>query len=259
MTAAAQPHLAKFDHHFRDEICRQDVLGAAATTLAEAAHELGWDLAAFHASIDVPELPRADNGSFVAERLGWSSAYLEGWRRFKLGVDCPVAAACARTTEPFFWTCDDRHTSWFGGEFNDEQRRVMDYYGLFVASGVAVPVRRGACTAYVSWCSRDRDRRDLASDNLGSMFYISHVFIRHVELLLTAHLREREPNELTEREIECLTWAARGKCEEVIAMLLSRSRDTVHFHLRNAMRKLDATNRTHAVAIACSRGLISLQ
>ena len=41
--------------------------------------------------------------------------------------------------------------------------------------------------------------------------------------------------------------------------IVSRSRDTVHFHLQNAIRKLDANNRTHAVAIACSRGLITLQ
>ena len=42
-------------------------------------------------------------------------------------------------------------------------------------------------------------------------------------------------------------------------MLIHRSRDTVHFHLRNAAMKLDAGNRTHAVAIACTRGLISLR
>jgi DNA-binding CsgD family transcriptional regulator len=33
----------------------------------------------------------------------------------------------------------------------------------------------------------------------------------------------------------------------------------VHFHLQNVVRKLDASNRTHAVAIACSRGLINLR
>ena len=63
---------------------------------------------------------------------------------------------------------------------------------------------------------------------------------------------------LTLRELECLAWAARGKTDEDIGQILGRSRETVHFHLGKALRKLGASNRTHAVAIACSLGLIRL-
>jgi DNA-binding CsgD family transcriptional regulator len=91
------------------------------------------------------------------------------------------------------------------------------------------------------------------------MFFISHVFIRHVEGLPASPAHERGFDQLTQRELECLKWAAHGKSEEAIALLLNRSRDTVHFHLQNAVKKLDAGNRTHAVAIACTRGLISLR
>jgi DNA-binding CsgD family transcriptional regulator len=62
---------------------------------------------------------------------------------------------------------------------------------------------------------------------------------------------------LTVREAECLTWAARGKTSEEIARVLHRSSETVEFHLSNAMLKLGARNRTHAVAIATARGLIA--
>jgi DNA-binding NarL/FixJ family response regulator len=88
---------------------------------------------------------------------------------------------------------------------------------------------------------------------------ISHVFMNHIESLLVPQSRERGTNQLTGREVECLTWAARGKSEEGIALVLNRSRQTVHFHLQNAVKKLDAANRTHAVAIACTRGLVSLR
>ena len=64
--------------------------------------------------------------------------------------------------------------------------------------------------------------------------------------------------ELTDREIECLTWAARGKTEEEIAMIIHRSHSTARFHLRSAIRKLGASNRSHAIAMVCSRGLISV-
>jgi len=257
MNAIARCTVGHVDTHFRDEIGRQRSLEAASTTLAEAAEALGWDLAAFHTSVDVADLPRSEGGTFIAERMGWSSTALEGWRRSKLARNCPIGAFSATVTEPFFWTCDDRDTSWFSADFSIEHRRVLHYYGRFVTSGVAVPVHRGACTGYVSWCTRDGDAREIASAHLGSLFFISHVFIHHIEGLLAAPMRERGSNHLTERELECLTWAARGKCEEAIALLLSRSRDTVHFHLQNAVKKLDAANRTHAVAIACVRGLIN--
>jgi DNA-binding CsgD family transcriptional regulator len=260
MITDVHAHASKFDSHFRDEICRQGDLGSAALALEESATALGWDLAAFHVSIDAGDLPRSDDGAFVAERMGWPSTMLEGWRRFKLGRDCPIGTRCGTVAEPFHWSCDDRDSAWFGREFSADHRRVLSYYGRIMCSGVAVPVhRRAGGTAYVSWCSKGRDAREIAARSLGSMFLISHVFIQHAEQLLAARPREGGINPLTNREVECLTWAAHGKSEEAIALLLNRSRDTVHFHLQNAVKKLDANNRTHAVAIACTRGLISLR
>ncbi len=41
-------------------------------------------------------------------------------------------------------------------------------------------------------------------------------------------------------------------------MILGVSESTVVFHMRNCMIKLNAVNRTQAVAIAISEGLVSL-
>jgi DNA-binding CsgD family transcriptional regulator len=143
----------------------------------------------------------------------------------------------------------------------EQQRKVMAHYGRYVTGGIAVPVRLAAGqTGYVSWCSRKglhRTRNGQA--RLGSMFFISHTFIRQAERLLARENDRAGADRLTARERECLAWAARGKSEEEIAMIIQRSRGTVHFHLRNASIKLNAGNRTHAVAIACTRGLISLR
>lgn len=61
---------------------------------------------------------------------------------------------------------------------------------------------------------------------------------------------------LSERESECLRWAADGKTSGEIAQLLGLSESTVNFHLNSTMRKLDVTNRQHAVAKAALQGLI---
>lgn len=63
---------------------------------------------------------------------------------------------------------------------------------------------------------------------------------------------------LSPREIEVLTWAARGKSASEIAAILRISKRTVDEHARAAGNKLGALNRTHAVAIAMRDRLIGL-
>lgn len=63
---------------------------------------------------------------------------------------------------------------------------------------------------------------------------------------------------LTPREIDCLKWAARGKTDGEIADILSIARWTVVTYLQNAKIKLGCANRTSAVAVAMSLGIIPL-
>jgi len=61
---------------------------------------------------------------------------------------------------------------------------------------------------------------------------------------------------LNEREIEILTWVARGKTSAEIARSLRLSKRTVDFHIDNARIKLRAATRTEAVLKAVAGGLI---
>jgi DNA-binding CsgD family transcriptional regulator len=63
---------------------------------------------------------------------------------------------------------------------------------------------------------------------------------------------------LTDRERDVLAWAARGKSALDTAEILTLSEETVTTHIRNAMKKLGANNKTHAVAKAIYRGLINV-
>ncbi len=63
---------------------------------------------------------------------------------------------------------------------------------------------------------------------------------------------------LSQREVECLKWASVGLLTKEIAFKLSLSEKTVEFHLRNASKRLNARNRTHAVARALVYGLITI-
>jgi DNA-binding CsgD family transcriptional regulator len=64
---------------------------------------------------------------------------------------------------------------------------------------------------------------------------------------------------LTPREVEVLTWAARGKSAWEIGEILHISKRTVDEHVQAAVRKLDAANRTQAVAIALLHRMIEAE
>jgi DNA-binding CsgD family transcriptional regulator len=61
---------------------------------------------------------------------------------------------------------------------------------------------------------------------------------------------------LSKREVECLRWAALGKTDQEIAMIMSRSCATVRFHIHNAAIKLDAVNRSQTVFKASQLGYL---
>ena len=61
---------------------------------------------------------------------------------------------------------------------------------------------------------------------------------------------------LNDREVETLTWAARGKTSAEVAQILGLTKRTVDFHIENARTKLGAATRTEAVLKAATGRMI---
>ncbi|HTP93195.1 MAG TPA: response regulator transcription factor [Xanthobacteraceae bacterium] len=61
---------------------------------------------------------------------------------------------------------------------------------------------------------------------------------------------------LNDREIEVLTWVARGKTSMEIGKILGLTKRTIDFHIDNARGKLGASTRTEAVLKAATGRLI---
>lgn len=57
----------------------------------------------------------------------------------------------------------------------------------------------------------------------------------------------KAPGRLSERERQCLSWAAVGRSTKQIASALDIAPDTVNDHIAAAMRKLGARTRAEAV------------
>ena len=76
-----------------------------------------------------------------------------------------------------------------------------------------------------------------------------------VAVVLAEHLGE---GELTARELEVLTLIRDGYKNKQIADQLRISENTVNFHIKNIVDKLEAKDRTLAVTSAIRRGLIPI-
>ena len=70
-------------------------------------------------------------------------------------------------------------------------------------------------------------------------------------------IRSARTAKLTRREREVLERLAEGRATEEVAQLLHVSPHTVRSRVKSLLRKLDARNREHAVAIALTEGAIN--
>ncbi len=85
----------------------------------------------------------------------------------------------------------------------------------------------------------------------------SYVDPRLDRILLSPRATSRVP-QLSPREREIMHLMAEGRTAEAIGDEITVSVETVRTHVRNVIRKLQARNRVHAIAIALERGEIAL-
>jgi DNA-binding NarL/FixJ family response regulator len=105
---------------------------------------------------------------------------------------------------------------------------------------------------------------ELRARRLGADDYVTKpIDFDMLNMIINARLAGVARNEmwpklamLNDREIEALTWVARGKTSAEIAGMIGLSKRTVDFHLDNARIKLGATTRTQAAIKAAIGRLI---
>jgi LuxR family maltose regulon positive regulatory protein len=110
----------------------------------------------------------------------------------------------------------------------------------------------------------EKSGRGTEGDNVGRMLtYADKLLFAFSNNILTAapqseikNLKSKILNPLSERELEVLRLAADGLSNREIADRLCLAESTVKSHLNTIFRKLDAKNRTQAVAQARQLGLI---
>lgn len=254
------------------KLCRTFVAELQGSASIQAALELLHDTA-FRLGLDVlGVVPRIDALSRPLPADCEEDAFVQSWVAHDGGLQsividdmathCPVTNLSKREHRPFAWRVSDHRMFARRGPLVQRQASIIRFLRRFrVAGGITAPVHRPFGDAgLISWMTTDPDLDldQVLEDKGHELFLLSHHFLAELADRHTAATAARHSDSarLSEREIECLRWAALGKTEREIGDIIARSESTARFHLKNAMRKLHANNRTHAVAKACHYGLL---
>lgn len=138
----------------------------------------------------------------------------------------------------------------------DSERRKFDEakeFGLRTGVTIPLPRRLGTCPT-MSFVQTETS--GLSNSAVIYLSLAASVFHTMVEcsLDLNAHVPS-----LTAREKDCISWVAKGKSSDDIGIILGISPNTVDFHVKNVMKKLETTNRMVAAMEAEELGLIEPQ
>ncbi|MBV1691054.1 LuxR C-terminal-related transcriptional regulator [Novosphingobium sp. G106] len=233
----------------------------AAEALHEIAMSCGMRAAPAHDIADKRTPVDSDGNLLAKDVFGWNDDDRVWWRNSRIALDSPLTTACRFESQPFWVNADGFRTHQPNAYLDAIDLTNFEQRALTWAA-IAVPVHLpfGQIGA-VSFNPLDRDKADLAEAfvEFGDAFglYARTFISTYVQVMGSAQALPAQ-SRLSKREVECLRWAAIGKTDLEISMIISRSRATVRFHIHNAATKLNAVNRSQTVFKAAQLGYISL-
>jgi LuxR family quorum sensing-dependent transcriptional regulator len=161
----------------------------------------------------------------------------------------PVVRKCRRSVNPFEWS-----EAPYDADLEPGAAEVMNRASDFrMSRGFIVPIH--GLTGYEAAVSLGGVHLDLNSRSKPALHLMAMYGFERIRRLL-----EPTPGPsalLTPREREVMSWAAQGKSAWEIGEILHIRQRTAEEHLATTARKLGAVNRTHAVALAIRRKIIS--
>lgn len=164
----------------------------------------------------------------------------------------PVMAHAVQSSLPLSWDEDFFTRQQCGGIWEEAASHGLRH-------GLSFPVHEGRGLAGVFTMTRDRPL-DLAGLELANLFghaqFLAGLIHQNVTKTELVHAVPEAAIELTDRERECLRWAADGKTAWEIGQILRIAERTAIFHLNNCTSKLGAVNKTQAVVRAMTLGLL---
>jgi LuxR family quorum sensing-dependent transcriptional regulator len=219
---------------------------ALAGALSEIAEAYGYRRYA------ILHIPSADDVRAEIKIIisNWDPAFQKAYEKLGLFRFTPVIRALKSGPIPFPWDAEMLHGYDEPGEPNPPARLLA---AAGFNGGVYLPIH--GMTTFHGALGFAGERTDISEDEMGELQIAAFSIFG---ILAACRFDDnKRSNPLTPRERDCLKLAMLGKTSSEIGTILSLSEHTVSQHLTTATRKVDASNRTHAVAIAAQMGYLS--
>ena len=180
----------------------------------------------------------------------WPAFLISEYDEHRLLENSPVIAHLRRSTEPKVWTFEMMNAERADGK-EDIAANMFKKYGMQTGVYFSVHLANGQ----IGGVGFSGEGPEPDKTKLVELHYLSNLLFSKINELQD---HTSVPNYgLKPREIDCLQWTSQGKTSDEISTILSLSQHTVNHYLTNAARKLDTTNRTHAVSKALRLKIIS--
>lgn len=144
----------------------------------------------------------------------------------------------------------------------DQNKRVRQFFGEagefgIGKQGMSIPIRgaQGETALFsVNSHVNDNEWKELKKNHMRDFQVLAYHF--HTKVMADEGIDVGTGTTLTPREKECIKWAAAGKTSWETGMILGISKSTVDFFVEGVRSKLQAVNKTQAVAQAIRMKLI---
>lgn len=201
----------------------------------------------------------AEGNDVNSELFGWHTE--TGNAEWPTGK-CPIIRACRVEGEPFWVNRAGFQTVVSNPLLGHIELREVDQWSTYKAA-IAVPVHLPfGEIAVAKLVSNDPAKADLSYEfaRFGKLFAdLSRRFLTSYATATRDNPYLPREAVLSPREVECLRWAAFGKTDKEVGLILGASHATVRYHITRICKKLDATNRAQAIFRAGQLGFLGAQ
>ncbi len=236
-----------------------DDIHDAAVVMARIAQERGMQIATCEDISSKEPMVDAEGTILNADIFNWLEDGSRWWEDHRLALHSPLPRACRYESEPFWVNEYGFHTRWPNSYLQEIDLTHFKKRSLCKAA-IVIPVHLpfGQISAN-SFVSLDREKEDLSEEFAAFGSFFSQITRRFIAGYVQAiRTKRRIPSDcvLSKREVECLRWAAIGKTDREIGMILNRSHATIRYHIHRSGEKLDSVNRAQTIFKAGQLGYL---
>lgn len=174
----------------------------------------------------------------------WTTPDLEAYDRDRWGHRDPLLQRLAGPGRAHFW----RGTDWLGTPYHDYSEYVL---AVGIGGGITIPL--ASSPGRFSAMTLLTPTPGISSDQMAAAQILANVAQSRLALTGLLHAGTKSSaaalRTLSHRQKEILHWAAMGKSNAEIAIILGQTKRGVDYHISEITRKLGVTSRVQAIVI----------